>query len=299
MQLLGSGTKIRETFCSGPLERRPRVLQGTVQRDSGRGRPAAWTSHQSSFHRTEDERLRGILAPRRHPLSWDEIVEQSGVARAQIREIAEVVMRSKSMIACWAMGLTQQRQAVATIQEIVNLLLLGGHIGRPGAGVCPVRGHSNVQGDRTMGIWERMPASFSTSFATISDSSRRASMAGMWSSRSRRCIEATRLVSSPWAATFSRPHPIPNSPPRLVTLPPDGARFDQAESRASHHGKTGADPALPRPHRSRPAGSGRAVCRASNSMGIVHTSRGSLEPPFGRTAQRTGDRGATGRGHTR
>jgi molybdopterin-dependent oxidoreductase alpha subunit len=93
-------------------------------------------------------------------LRWNEIVEQSGISRPQIREIAEVVMRSKSMIACWAMGLTQQRQAVATIQEVVNLLLLGGHMGRPGAGACPVRGHSNVQGDRTMGIWERMPDSF-------------------------------------------------------------------------------------------------------------------------------------------
>src|SRR3954468_2270768 len=93
-------------------------------------------------------------------LSWDEIVEQSGVPRSQIREIADVVMRSKAMITCWAMGLTQQRQAVATIQEIVNLMLLGGHMGRPGAGVCPVRGHSNVQGDRTMGIWDRMPESF-------------------------------------------------------------------------------------------------------------------------------------------
>jgi molybdopterin-dependent oxidoreductase alpha subunit len=93
-------------------------------------------------------------------VSWSEIVEQSGISRKQIQEIAEVVIRSKSMIACWAMGLTQQRQAVATIQEIVNLMLLGGHIGRPGAGVCPVRGHSNVQGDRTMGIWERMPDSF-------------------------------------------------------------------------------------------------------------------------------------------
>lgn len=93
-------------------------------------------------------------------VSWDEIVEASGVSCSQIREIAEVVMRSKSMIACWAMGLTQQRQAVATIQEIVNLMLLGGHMGRPGVGVCPVRGHSNVQGDRTMGIWERMPDTF-------------------------------------------------------------------------------------------------------------------------------------------
>lgn len=93
-------------------------------------------------------------------VSWDEIVDQSGVSRTQIREIAEVVMRSKAMIACWAMGLTQQRLAVATIEEVVNLMLLGGHIGRPGVGVCPVRGHSNVQGDRTMGIWEQMPDGF-------------------------------------------------------------------------------------------------------------------------------------------
>jgi molybdopterin-dependent oxidoreductase alpha subunit len=93
-------------------------------------------------------------------VDWSEIVEQSGVSRAQIRAIAEVVMRSESIISCWAMGLTQQRDAVATIQEIVNLHLLGGHLGRPGAGLCPVRGHSNVQGDRTMGIWEKMPDAF-------------------------------------------------------------------------------------------------------------------------------------------
>jgi molybdopterin-dependent oxidoreductase alpha subunit len=65
-------------------------------------------------------------------------------------------MQSKRIICCWAMGLTQHRNAVGTIQEIINFLLLGGNIGRQGAGPCPVRGHSNVQGDRTMGIWERM-----------------------------------------------------------------------------------------------------------------------------------------------
>ncbi len=69
-------------------------------------------------------------------------------------------MDSRSIITCWAMGLTQHKNAVATIQEIVNFHLLGGHIGRPGAGPCPVRGHSNVQGDRTMGIWERMTDTF-------------------------------------------------------------------------------------------------------------------------------------------
>src|SRR5713226_1165113 len=91
---------------------------------------------------------------------WDDILVSSGVMREQIRAAAEIAINSKRIICCWAMGLTQHRNAVATIQEIMNFLLLGGNIGRPGAGPCPVRGHSNVQGDRTMGIWERMPASF-------------------------------------------------------------------------------------------------------------------------------------------
>ncbi len=69
-------------------------------------------------------------------------------------------MQSKRIICCWAMGLTQHPNAVGTLQTILNFLLLGGNIGRPGAGPCPVRGHSNVQGDRTMGIWERMSDAF-------------------------------------------------------------------------------------------------------------------------------------------
>ena len=92
--------------------------------------------------------------------SWDDILVSSGVTREQIRAAAEIAMNAKRIICCWAMGLTQHRNAVATIQEIMNFLLLGGNIGRPGAGPCPVRGHSNVQGDRTMGIWERMNETF-------------------------------------------------------------------------------------------------------------------------------------------
>lgn len=87
---------------------------------------------------------------------WEDILAGSGLTRAQIREAAEIAMQAKSIICCWAMGLTQHKNSVATIQEVMNFLLLGGNIGRPGAGPCPVRGHSNVQGDRTMGIWERM-----------------------------------------------------------------------------------------------------------------------------------------------
>jgi molybdopterin-dependent oxidoreductase alpha subunit len=87
--------------------------------------------------------------------NWDDIVEQSGISRAQIKEAARLYMKSNRVITCWAMGLTQHKNAVGTIQEIVNLHLLRGNIGREGAGLCPVRGHSNVQGDRTVGIWER------------------------------------------------------------------------------------------------------------------------------------------------
>ena len=93
-------------------------------------------------------------------VSWDEIESRSGLARSEIRAAAELAMRSKNIICCWAMGLTQHKNAVATIQEIVNFMLLRGNVGRPGAGLCPVRGHSNVQGDRTMGIWEKPAKAF-------------------------------------------------------------------------------------------------------------------------------------------
>jgi molybdopterin-dependent oxidoreductase alpha subunit len=92
--------------------------------------------------------------------TWAEIVEQSGVEKEKIEQAAEIAVQSQRLICCWAMGLTQHRSAVATIQYIVNFLLLRGNIGRPGAGACPVRGHSNVQGDRTMGIWERPRPAF-------------------------------------------------------------------------------------------------------------------------------------------
>jgi molybdopterin-dependent oxidoreductase alpha subunit len=86
---------------------------------------------------------------------WAEISASSGLHRSQIRQVAEIALGAEKIICCWAMGLTQHKNAVVTIREIVNFLLLRGNIGRPGAGVCPVRGHSNVQGDRTMGIWEK------------------------------------------------------------------------------------------------------------------------------------------------
>ncbi|HEV7350779.1 FdhF/YdeP family oxidoreductase [Telluribacter sp.] len=90
-------------------------------------------------------------------LDMQELVALCGVPLDQIREAAQVLTHKNRIIICWAMGLTQHANAVATIREVVNLLLLKGSIGKPGAGTCPVRGHSNVQGDRTMGIWEKPP----------------------------------------------------------------------------------------------------------------------------------------------
>jgi molybdopterin-dependent oxidoreductase alpha subunit len=88
-------------------------------------------------------------------LTWPDVLEQTGLTQEEIERLAKRYRESDRVIVCWAMGLTQHRNAVATIQEITNLMLLRGNIGKPGAGLCPVRGHSNVQGDRTMGIWEK------------------------------------------------------------------------------------------------------------------------------------------------
>ena len=91
---------------------------------------------------------------------WNVIVNESGISRKQIAESARMIMATEKLIVAWAMGLTQHKNAVSSIQECMNLLLLKGAIGKPGAGALPVRGHSNVQGDRTMGVWERAKPEF-------------------------------------------------------------------------------------------------------------------------------------------
>src|ERR1700736_2329364 len=93
-------------------------------------------------------------------VDMDTVLEATGIDRAQLDRVAKMVIASERTVACWAMGLTQHRHAVPMISEMANVLLLRGMIGKPGAGLCPVRGHSNVQGDRTMGIWEKMPEEF-------------------------------------------------------------------------------------------------------------------------------------------
>lgn len=102
-------------------------------------------------------------------ISWEDILEQSGLVREQIAETAEMYQSANRVITCWAMGVTQHREAVATIQDIANLHFLRGNIGRQGAGLCPVRGHSNVQGDRTMGIWDKIKPEFAEKLEKVFD----------------------------------------------------------------------------------------------------------------------------------
>ncbi|MEM8484785.1 MAG: FdhF/YdeP family oxidoreductase [Bacteroidota bacterium] len=91
---------------------------------------------------------------------WGALVTNSGISKAAMEEAAQLLMASDKIIVCWAMGLTQHKNAVANVQSCVNLLLMRGSIGKPGAGACPVRGHSNVQGDRTVGITARPKPAF-------------------------------------------------------------------------------------------------------------------------------------------
>ena len=148
-------------------------------------------------------------------IDWSEVERATGLPREQIERVARMIASSERTIYCWAMGLTQHKHAVPTISEIANLALVRGMIGKPGAGLCPVRGHSNVQGDRTMGIWEKMPQSVHGRAGRASSASRcRASTASTPSTRSARCATAAARCSSPSAATSLRPRPTRRRPRR-------------------------------------------------------------------------------------
>ncbi|WP_426730806.1 FdhF/YdeP family oxidoreductase [Myxococcus faecalis] len=158
-QLLGPGTALNSQFLQVRINGDVALLQGLGKAllEMEAERPGTVVARGFIEDKTLgfDAYARNVSA-----VSWDDVVARSGVPRPQLQAAAELLARSERIIFCWAMGLTQHRNAVANIQEIVNLALLRGSIGKPGAGLCPVRGHSNVQGDRTMGIWERPKPEF-------------------------------------------------------------------------------------------------------------------------------------------
>ena len=153
--LLGSGTKLATHHLPVKINGDVALLKGIQKAILEEPTPRIDADFITQFTEGFD-----VLRANLQDVDWNDIVEGSGISEHDIREVAQIIAGSKAMICCWAMGLTQHQNAVSNIQEIINLLLLGGHFGRPGAGACPVRGHSNVQGDRTMGIWERPSHAF-------------------------------------------------------------------------------------------------------------------------------------------
>jgi len=210
---------------------------------------------------------------------WDALVAGSGISREQMRALAELLASHERIIFSWAMGLTQHRNAVHNIQEIVNLLLLRGSIGKPGAGTCPVRGHSNVQGDRTVGITERPSAAFL-------DRLREVVKFEPPRAHGLDTVESIRAMAEGRAKVFFA------LGGNFLSATPDTALTGKAlqSTRLTVHvstklnrshlvaGRTGLIlPALGRTEWDVQA-SGRQRVSVENSMGVVHQSQGSLPP---------------------
>jgi len=157
--VVGRGTPIADQFLQIRLGGDGPLLQAVIKRvlEAEDAKPGSVLDHDFIATHTQGlDELRAGLAD----LDEAAVLEATGLTSREIDELTERYLAADRVIVTWAMGLTQHADAVSTIREIINLLLLRGHIGRPGAGACPIRGHSNVQGDRTMGIWEQMPDSF-------------------------------------------------------------------------------------------------------------------------------------------
>jgi molybdopterin-dependent oxidoreductase alpha subunit len=151
--LIGEGTQLTDEFCQIKIGGDQAFFQavGNLLLEWGAVDEAFVAQYTHGF----DE-----YAAHVRELDWDSVDEATGLSREQITRVARMFAESERTIVCWAMGLTQHKHSVPTIREIANVVLMRGMIGKPGAGLCPVRGHSNVQGDRTMGIWEKMPEEF-------------------------------------------------------------------------------------------------------------------------------------------
>ncbi len=160
--LLGRGTELTDLFAQirvgGDLALFSAVNRLLLEADQ-RGEKVLDHGFVNSFTHGFEEFSEALLAEPEDEF-WARTERDTGLTRSLIEELTAMVVASERIVVCWAMGLTQHKHSVPTIREVVNFLLLRGNVGRPGAGVCPVRGHSNVQGDRTMGIFERPADSF-------------------------------------------------------------------------------------------------------------------------------------------
>jgi molybdopterin-dependent oxidoreductase alpha subunit len=157
--LLGKGQALADLYLPVRVNGDVTAIKGILKDLFERERAGHISAIDREFIQTFTEGCDALLADL-EATSWEEIEENSGLSRNQLRVAADMYAASKKTICAWCTGVTQQRNGVDNVSMIVNLLLVGGHIGRPGAGTVCVRGHSNVQGDRTMGVWERPPKPF-------------------------------------------------------------------------------------------------------------------------------------------
>ncbi|MFD5447956.1 FdhF/YdeP family oxidoreductase [Streptomyces sp. NPDC127100] len=212
-------------------------------------------------------------------VDWHDVLAATGLTREEIEEVRDDVLRSERVVVCWAMGITQHKHGVPTVREIVNFLMLRGNLGRAGTGACPVRGHSNVQGDRTMGIWERMPDSFLDALrGEFGFDPPRAH--GLDSVNSIRAMREGRVaVFLALAGNFVRAAPDSTVTEEAMRRCRLTAHISTKLNR-SHTvcGETALIlPTLGRTERDIQAGGDQFVT-VENSMSEVHTSRGRLEP---------------------
>ncbi|MEQ9442378.1 MAG: FdhF/YdeP family oxidoreductase, partial [Cyclobacteriaceae bacterium] len=159
LEMVGSGTSLTDIFLQVKVNADVPLLKAIMKQllEKEAQQPGSVLDQafiQSKTHGYET--LRQDL----EQYDLDTLIQQSGVERVLIEQAVALLAAKSKIIVCWAMGLTQHKNGVDNVREVVNLLLLKGSIGKPGAGTCPVRGHSNVQGDRTVGIWEKLKPEF-------------------------------------------------------------------------------------------------------------------------------------------
>jgi molybdopterin-dependent oxidoreductase alpha subunit len=228
-----------------------------------------------------DAHTHGFEAFEKHVrgLDWDDVLEATGLTRGEIAATLGDVLAAKRIVVCWAMGLTQHRNSVPTIREVVNFLLLRGNIGRPGAGVCPVRGHSNVQGDRTMGIYEKPKPEFLDALAAefAFEPPREHGLDTVDAIRAMRDGKAK--VFFGMGGNFVRATPDSEVTERALRSCRLTAQVSTKLNRS--HAVTGEIalilPTLGRTERDEQA-SGPQFVSVEDSMGMVHASRGRLAP---------------------
>jgi len=280
--LTGASTEIATHYFQPRIGSDPQVLQGLMKRLLELDVTAGGTLLDQAFITTHTN---GFAALKHHleALDWAGLCADSGLSLEDFDRAAQVYAQAGSVIVAYGMGITQHQHGTGNVQQIANLLLLRGNIGRPGAGICPVRGHSNVQGDRTMGINERPPAEFLERMerATGVPMPRASGCTVV------ECIEAIRrgeiraLVSLGGNFAVAAPDPAATHAAMGQLELTVGIHTKLNRSHLLHRGEALILPCLARSDRDLQAGGEQSVT-VEDSMSMVHASRGFRAPVSGK-----------------